>query len=140
MAKMSGKGGKIEVDDSGGTLRDISADVEGWECIYESETPEVTGMGEGSRNYVNGIPLRGVTLKGVKWNTAATTGSFTVLKGIVGSTTSKTVKVTPEGTGNYYSGEFLLKGMPSSGDIGGALMIGDVEFMPMGAVAADWGS
>jgi hypothetical protein len=138
MAKMSGKGGVISVDDSAGTARNISADVEGWEIQYEVETPEVTGLGEGSRNYVPGILVTGVTLKGVKWNTAATTGSYTVIKGIVASTTSKTVSITPEGTGAVYSGEFLCKGITPSGDIGGALMLGDVEFVVMGATAPGW--
>ena len=138
MAKMSGKGGVISVDDSAGTPRDISKDVPSWEITYEVETPDVTGLTEQSRNFVPGILVTSVTLNDVLWNTAATTGSYTVIKGIIGSTTSKTVSITPEGTGAVYSGEFMCKGFTPSGGVGDAIKLGSVEFLVMGAVAPSW--
>lgn len=139
MAKVSAKGSVISVDDSGGSLRDISSDCVSFEIEQDAGKIEVTGFGDGSKNFIPGMPVKGITLD-VLWNSAATTGARTVLQGILGSTTSKTVTIVPEAGGEGFSGEFMLDNLPVKGAPDGALQIGSVHFSPMGAVAASWAS
>ena len=72
--KGSAKGAVILVDDTGGNARDISSDVLSYEIQYQNDTPEVTGFGDGSHNFIPGQKVRGVTLD-VLWKTPATTGA-----------------------------------------------------------------
>ena len=98
---------------------------------------EVTGFGDGAKNYIPGMPVYGVTLN-VLWDSTATTGAWTVMKGILNSATSKTVKITPEVGGQYFSGEFMLDALPVKAKPDGALEIGSVHFSVMGALGAAW--
>ena len=134
MAKMSGKAAIVVVDDSAGTPRTISGDVKGYTIEYNIDPLEVTGFGDGSKNYVPGLLVTGISLD-VIWNSAATTGAYTVLKSIIGAATSKTVSVTPEGTGIAYSGEFMLDGISPKSSPDGIVELGSVHFSVMGAVA-----
>lgn len=135
--KISAKGAVIAVDDSAGTARTISADIDSFEIEQDAGKLEVTGFGEGSKNYIPGMPVYGITLN-VKWNSTATTGAWTVLKGIFNSTTSKTVSITPEVGGQTLSGEFMLDALPAKGTPDGVLEIGSVHFSVMGATAPAW--
>lgn len=140
MAKVSAKGAVIEVDDTGGTARNISSDVLSYEIQYQNDTPEVTGFGDGSHNFITGQKVRGVTLD-VLWNTAATTGAYTVLKAITNKGSTGTVKITPEAGAEYFSGEFICTGISPSGSASGdPIKLGSVNFVVSGAVAPDWTS
>lgn len=137
MAKISAKSAVIIVDDSGGTPRTISSDVVSYSIDYNVDSPEVTGFGDGSHNFIPGLKVVGVTLE-VLWNSAATTGAYTVLSGIVGSSSSKTVSLTPEIGGPTLSGEFMLTGLTPSGAPGDAIKLGSAKFVVMGATAPSW--
>jgi len=139
MAKISAKGCTITLDDSGGTGRDISDDVESYEIQYAYDVVEVTGMTEGSHNFIPGQLVVGVTLN-VYWNTAATTGGWTVIKGILGSTTSKTLIVLPESGEAGINGEFMCDGVTVTGSPASDIKLGAVHFSVMGAVAPTWTS
>lgn len=140
MAKVSAKGAVIEVDDTGGTARAISSDVLSYEIQYSNDTPEVTGFGDGSHNFIVGQVVRGVTLD-VLWNTAATTGAYTVLKAITNKGSTGTVKITPEAGAEYFSGEFICTGISPSGSASGdPIKLGSVNFVVSGAVAPNWTS
>lgn len=135
--KISAKDAVIIVDDSGGTARTISSDCISFELEQDAGKIEVTGFGDGSKNYIPGMPVKGITLS-VLWNSTSTTGARTVLQGILGSTTSKTVSITPESGGQTFSGEFMLDALPVKGTPDGNLEIGTVHFSPMGSTAASW--
>lgn len=137
MAKISAKNAVIAVDDSGGTARTISSDVSSFEIEYKVDPLEVSGFGDGSHNYTPGLLATGITLE-IFWNSAATTGALTVLKGIVGSTSSKTVTITPEVGGPVFSGEFMCDGITPGGSVDGVLSLGSVHFSVMGATAPSW--
>lgn len=137
MAKISAKGAVISVDDSAGTPRNISSDCVSYEIEQDAGKIEVSGFGDGSMNYIPGLPVQGISLT-VKWNTAATTGARTVLQGILLSATSKTVSITPESGGQAFSGEFMLDGLPVTGTPTGDITLGTVHFSPMGSAAAAW--
>lgn len=137
MAKLSAKGAIILVDDSGGTPRNISTDVRSFEVEGSINPLNVTGFVEGFKNNVPGLKSAGITLDIIS-NSAATTGAFTVLRGILGQATSVTVSVQPEGTGLAYSGEFMLDALPVKGAVDGLIEIGSVHFSPMGTTPPAW--
>jgi hypothetical protein len=140
MAKMSGKAAIVSLDDSAGSPQLITHDVSSYEIEWKYPPMEVTGMTE-PLNYIPGALVTGVTLN-LFWNSAATLGAWTVVKGIVNSSSSKTISITPEGTGtvNVFSGEFMCDGVTLSADAspGKPLMLGAVHFSPMGTTSPTW--
>ena len=137
MAKISAKGAVIALDDSGGTARTISTDVESYEIQYAADPLEVTGMNEGSHNFTPGQLVVGVTLN-LYWNTAANTGAWTVVRGIIGSTTSKTLTITPESGGVALGGEYMCDGVSITGSPSTDIKLGAVHFSVMGGTAPSW--
>lgn len=137
MAKISAKDAIIQLDDSAGTLRNISTDVTAYEIQYAVDVVEVTGMSEGSHNFIPGQKVIGVTLD-LEWNSAATTGAFTVARGIYGSSTSKTISIQPEVGGLTLSGEFMMDGLTISGSPAADIKLGSVHFSVMGSTAPAW--
>ena len=135
--KVSAKGAVIALDDSGGSPQTISTDVESYEIQYEVDTVEVTGENEGSHNFIAGQKVIGVTLN-LYWNTTATTGAWTVVRGIIGSATSKTLSITPEPAGLALSGEFMCSGVQIKGDPKSDIKLGAVKFLVMGSTAPAW--
>lgn len=145
MAKISSKFLKVFVDDSVPTARDISGDVESVEIPYNYDEHDVTGFGEGSHNVLAGMANMPVTMNG-NFNAAATTGSHTVLKSILGATASKTVTVQvgqgaaattgdPEWEGEYV----LISYNVSASDPSGPLKF-VATFNVSGATAPAWGT
>lgn len=135
--KISAKGAVISVDDSAGTPRAISADVMSYEIEYDVNKQDVTGFNEGAQNFIPSLPVIGVTLD-VLWNTTATTGARTVLAGILGNATSKTVTIVPESGGPTFSGEFMLDALNVTATPDGAIKLGSIHFSVMGSVAPAW--
>lgn len=137
MAKVSAKGAVIALDDSAGTPRTISGDVESYEIQYAVDEVEVTGMNEGSHNFIPGQLIVGVTLN-LFYNSAATTGAWTVVRGIIGSTSAKTLSITPEAAAVALSGEFMCTGVQITGNPGSDIKLGAVKFSVMGSTAPTW--
>lgn len=107
MARAAGRATVFKIDDSGGTIRDISAHVttvRGF--LQEAAELEDTAMGDSWRSRITG-GLKDVSfgIDGI-WDDAATTGSDTVLSGIIGSI--GTFNFLPDGTAPTYSGEVWL--------------------------------
>lgn len=135
--KISAKGAVITLDNAAGSAQTISTDVESYEIEWAVGAEEVTGFGDGSGNFVPGLPVASITLN-LFYDTTATTGAWTVVRAIIGHATSKTVSITPE-AGLAFSGEFMCAGVNVVGDAKGSpAKLGAVKFMPMGAVAAAW--
>jgi hypothetical protein len=140
MTKMSAKAATIMVDDSAGTPQDVSGDVISFEIDDGLEAVDVTGFKNLTHQYVGGLTGGKITLNSL-WNTDATTGFTTVITGIKGSATSKTVTIYPEGSGVNYTGEFLCLGLKPGGTPGGAITVGSVEFVVFaGQSAPSWAS
>jgi hypothetical protein len=135
MAKVSAKGAVITLEDSTSTARTISGDVDSYELPYQYPPQEVTGFSDGSNNFIPGLLNTGITLN-IMWNTAATTGAYTVIKGILGDTASHALAITPESGGPVWTGEVMCDGISISGSAGGsAIRLGSVHFSIMGAAA-----
>lgn len=137
MAKMSAKSAAIFIDSSGGSLQNLSADCNSFEIEQDAGAVEVTGFGEGSKNYIPGLPVIGITFN-FMYNSATTSGAGTILKGILNSTTSKTVTVQPEAGATSFSGEFMLDALTVKGTPDGILELGTAHFSVMGGTAPAW--
>ena len=99
----------LEVDDSGGTPRDLSAYVDEIEPLGESVGfLDVTGLNDTAQRVISGVQLgQEFLLRGV-FDDAVTTGPDAVLSGIVGKT--GTVNYGPAGNNSgqrKITGEFL---------------------------------
>src|SRR3990172_8008467 len=79
MAKESGLASTCSVDDSGGTLRDISNDVTSITLNTPSGIQDVTGLDKSAMERLLLLADGSGSINGV-FNDAATTGSHTVLK------------------------------------------------------------
>lgn len=137
MAKVSAKGAVIVLDDSSGTPRTISTDVESYDIQYSVDVIEVTGENEGSHNFTPGQLIVGVTIN-LYWNALATTGAWTVVRGIIGSLSSKTLAITPESGGLTLSGEYMCDGVTITGSPATDIKLGAVHFSVMGSTAPAW--
>lgn len=135
--KVTGKNAVIVVDDSAGTARTISTAGNAYTIEQDAGKIDVTGFGEGSTNFIPGLPVYGVSMT-LKFDATSTTGAWTVLKSIFGSTTSKTVSITPESGGQTFSGEFMLDGLNVTATPTGDIQIGQVHFSVMGSTAPAW--
>jgi len=137
MAKISAKGAVITIDDSAGSPQDLSTDCVSFEIQQDAGVIDVTGFGDGSKNFIPGLPVTGIAFEFL-YDTHTTSGAYTVLKGILNSATSKTVSVKPETAGETLSGEFCLDNFAVKGTPDGALSIGTVHFSVMGGTAPEW--
>ena len=111
--------------------------MESYEIEYKVDEVEVTGMNEGSHNSIPGQNIIGITLN-LYWNGAATTGAWTVVRGIIGSSSSKTLSITPESGGLALSGEYMCSGVQITGNPASDIKLGAVKFLVMGSTAPTW--
>lgn len=142
--KLAGRFLKVMIDDSAGTPRDVSADIESVDIPDEYGELDTTGFGEGGDNSIPGMPSFPIEINGMM-NPAATTGLYTVLKGLLGSYTSKTVTVqvgqnaTPTSGDPEFEGEFWLQKMNISATPKGKVTLKG-SMRPMGSTAPAWGT
>ena len=92
MVKLKAQHTKILIDDSGGTPRDVSADLDSIDIPQDFEEIDVTGFTETVVNEMPGMLTAPITLAGT-FNAAATTGLYTVLNGIKGVYSAHTVTI-----------------------------------------------
>lgn len=126
-----GKNSVFKIDDSGGTLRDISNVLNSVSFPREVETLETTSFGSSSRSYVVGFSDATISIEG---SYDATVDGY--LAGVVGSETSLSFEYGPEGsTSTYvkYTGECFLTSYEVSGGVGDIVSF-SAEFQVTGAV------
>ena len=137
MAKFSAKGAVITIDNAAGSPQDVSTDITSFEIQQDAGIIEVTGFNDGTKNYIPGLPVTGLTFEFL-YDTHTTSGATVILKGILNSATSKTVTVKPESAGQTLSGEFLLDALTTKGTPDGSLQHGTCHFSVMGTTAPSW--
>lgn len=112
MGRAHGKGAYFAVDDSGGTLRELSPDVNNVTGLPGAAAlSEVTAFGDAGERFIRGLQGLQFTATG-NFNSTATTGTATVLNGIRLSEVTSSFEFGPEGndTGDVkYSGECWLE-------------------------------
>ena len=138
MAKFSAKGAVITIDNAAGSPQDVSTDCVSFDILEDSGKLDVTGFGDGSQNCIPGLPVVGLTFEFL-YDTNATSGATTILRGILNSATSKTVTVKPESAGQTLTGEFMLDSFGVSGTPQGELKLATANFSVMGATKPTWG-
>ncbi len=142
MAKLSGQYLTVTIDDSADAPQGVSGDVESIDIPDEYGELDVTGFSDGSVNSIAGMPAFNVEIAG-NFNPAATTGLFTVLKGIKGKGAKTLTVAVGQGaaptTGDpQFEGEFWCQKMNVSGTPQGGLKL-TASFRPSGSTAATWG-
>ncbi len=134
--KVSAKGAVITLEDSSSTTRTISGDVDSYEIQWAYPPQEVTGFGDGANNFIPGLLAVGCTLN-MFWNTAASTGAYTVVRGILGSATmTPLLTITPESGGPVFSQVVMCDGINIGGSASGSpIRLGSVHFSVVGTAA-----
>jgi hypothetical protein len=116
VARAHGKDAVFSIDDSGGSLRNISAHVNNVSGLPGArQLSEVTAFGDGGVKNIPGLVNVSFTVSGVFDNTA-TTGSYTVLNGLRSTTATSTFEYGPAGstasspklTGECWMSEFTV--------------------------------
>lgn len=126
-----GKSTVFKIDDSGGTLRDISNTLTDVSFPRSVDTAETSAFGSSAKTYVVGLSDATVSISGIF---DATVDGY--LAGVVGSANSLSFEYGPEGsTSTYvkYTGECWLTSYEKSGAIGDVVTY-SAEFQVTGAV------
>ncbi|MGH3848413.1 MAG: phage tail tube protein [Pseudonocardiaceae bacterium] len=123
MAFVHGKNTIFKLDDSGGTLRDLSAYLNNVDFPRDQNVPETTtfGVAGGSRTYLTGLNSATITVAG-QYDSTATSGPDVVLSGLINAATTATFEYGPEGGSSgkvKYTGEALLTSYQTSSSVDG---------------------
>ena len=126
-----GKSAVFKVDDSGGTLRDISDACNSISFPREAEVLETTSFGSSAKTYIVGLSDSTVSASG---NFDATVDAH--LAGVLGQAATLSFEYGPEGStaGQVkYSGECIMTSYEKSGAVGDVVTY-SAEFQVTGAV------
>lgn len=126
-----GKSTVFKVDNSGGTLTDISNTLTDVSFPQTVETAETTSFGSSAKTYIVGLTDSTISASG---NFDATVDAH--LGGILGQSATVSFEYGPEGstTGQVkYSGEAILTSYEKSGAVGDVVTY-SAEFQVTGAV------
>lgn len=114
LSRTHGKDAVFKIDDSGGSLRDISGHVNNVSGLPSARAlADVTAYGDAGERFIPGLQGAQFTVTG-NFDSAATTGSATVLNGLRTTTTTSTFEYGPEGgtTGKIkYTAECWLENL-----------------------------
>jgi len=131
MAFVHGKSAVFKLDDSGGTLRDLSSYLEDVSLPRSIETAETTTFGSSAKSYITGLTDATISLSG-KFD--ATADGY--LAGVVGQSATLSFEYGPAGsTGGYvkYSGECILTSYEVGATVGDAVTA-SVELQVSGSI------
>lgn len=126
-----GKNASFKVDNSGGTLTNISDTLNSVTFPREIETLETTSFGSSTRSYVVGFSDATISIEG---SFDATVDAH--LAGILGQEASVSFEYGPEGTTNglvKYTGEAFMTSYETSAGIGDIVSY-SAEFQVTGAI------
>jgi hypothetical protein len=131
MAFVHGKSAVFKLDDSGGTLRDISAYLEEVSMPRSIETAETTTFGSSAKSYITGLTDATISLTG-KFDSTADG----YLAGVIGQSATLSFEYGPAGsTGGLikYSGECIMTSYEVGATVGDAVTA-SVELQVTGAI------
>lgn len=116
MAFVHGKDSVFKLDNSGGSLTDISTYVNSVDFPQTADVAETTTLGDGSKTYIVGLKDSTISLAGL-WDATAD-GIFGA---VVGQSATLSFEYSPEGTtpGNVkYTGEAILTSYAKNSPVG----------------------
>lgn len=131
MAFVHGKSAVFKLDDSGGTLRDLSAYLDDVSFPRSIETAETTTFGSSAKSYITGLTDATISLSG-KFD--ATADGY--LAGVVGQAATLSFEYGPAGStgGNVkYEGECILTSYEVGATVGDAVTA-SVELQVTGSI------
>lgn len=128
MAKESGLGFSVSIDDSGGTLRDISNDVLSLSFSTPQGLLDVTGVDKSAMERIIGLSDGSVTVT-CAFNDAAGASSFSVFKTRTGTRT-----VTLVHSGQTLTQEMLVESVDFPRGADGSLLINATLQLQSGTV------
>lgn len=125
MAFTHGKKSKFEIDNSGGSLTDISAYCDEVTFSRSLETAEVTTFGDNAKEYIMGLSDATISISG-KFDAAGASTVDAVLSGILGQEATASFAYTPGGgaassTNPKYTGECYVTSYEITGSVGDAV-------------------
>lgn len=125
MAFTHGKKSKFEIDNSGGSLTDISAYCDEVTFSRSLETAETTTFGDNAKEYIMGLSDATISISG-KFDAAGASTVDAVLAGILGQEATASFAYTPGGgsasaTNPKYTGECYLTSYEITGSVGDAV-------------------
>jgi predicted secreted protein len=118
MTQYHGKSTAFKLDDTGGTLRDISAYCDEVSIKRENSTAETTTFGDTSRDYLGGLMDATISVSG-KWDDAATTGVDVVVGQDLNAVATRSIEYGPSGTTTgrvKYTGECIITSFEITGN------------------------
>ena len=119
MAFTHGKDSVFKLDNSGGTLTDISTYVNNVDFPETSDVSETTTLGADNKTYIAGLKDATISLSGL-WDSTADA----IFGAVVGQSATLSFEYSPEGTtgGNVkYEGEAILTSYAISSPVGDAV-------------------
>ncbi len=136
-----GREAEFHLDDSAGSLKDLSSFVDNVDAPSNIDTAEVTGLNEARKSYIVGQIDTPVSISG-SYDDTATTGAHTVLAGLIGGTTGFTMQFYPRGSASgspSLVGEVLMAGYQISAPVAGKVSF-TASFVPFDATGIVWGT
>jgi hypothetical protein len=131
MPFVHGKSAVFKVDDSGGTLRDISAFLEEVSFPRSVETAETTTFGNSAKTYITGLSDATISISG---SFDATADGY--LAGVLGGATALEFEYGPAGSAGgtiKYSGTCIMTSYEVSSPVGDKVAA-SAEFQVTGAI------
>jgi Phage tail tube protein len=126
-----GKTAVFKIDDSGGTLRDISDSLNSISFPREAEVLETTSFGSNDRTYIVGFKSQTISIEG---SFDATYDGY--IAGVLGQDATISFEYGPEGstaTRVKYTGECILTSYESSAGVGDVVNV-SASYQITGAV------
>jgi len=116
MAFVHGKDSVFKIDNSGGTLTDISSYVNSVDFPETADVAETTTLGDGSKTYIVGLKDSTLSVAGL-WDSTLDG----ILGAVIGQSATLSFEYSPEGTGSgaiKYTGECILTSYAQNSPVG----------------------
>lgn len=116
MAFVHGKDSVFKIDNSGGTLTDISSYVNSVDFPETADVAETTTLGDGSKTYIVGLKDSSLSIAGL-WDSTLDG----ILGAVIGQSATLSFEYSPEGTGSgaiKYTGECILTSYAQNSPVG----------------------
>lgn len=131
MAFSHGSAAALKIDNSGGSLTDVSAYVSSYTFSPVADTGETTALGATTKAYIAGLKDATLSLEG-PWDPTMDA----ILNSALGSSSTKSYEVHPQGTGSgliKYTGEAICTSYTTDVGVDGVLRY-SAEFQCTGTI------
>ena len=131
MAFVHGKDSVFKLDNSGGTLTDISSYVNSVDFPETADVAETSTLGSSAKSYIVGLKDATLSIAGL-WDSTVDG----ILGAVVGQSATLSFEYSPEGTGSgaiKYTGECILTSYSQSSPVGDVVSY-SADFQVSGAV------